>query len=93
VANPTTFNYPLAVVGSSATPQYTFTKIIEFNARGEASKIGENTFAGPGLQGALEIAFQPTYGNTVDPRYVSSGNAAAAIQIEGITGQVKVYRP
>lgn len=92
IPNPTTFNSPLAIVGSSTTPQYTFAKIIEFNAQGEASKIVENTFSGPGLQGALEISFQPTHGNVIDPRYAGTANAAVAIQIEGITGQVKMYR-
>ncbi len=86
-ANPTTFKYPLV----AATPQYTFSKIIEFNPQGEASKIVENVFTGPGPQDAMEIAIVPTHGSTPDPRY-PQGKAAAALQIEGITGQVRIYR-
>jgi len=91
VSNPTTFTYPLTVAGTSQTPQYTFAKIIEFNSQGEASKIVENTFSGPGLQDGIEIAVQPTHGSAIDPRFAA--RAAAAIQIEGITGRVKIYRP
>ncbi|CAN5689163.1 hypothetical protein BH09VER1_BH09VER1_03910 [soil metagenome] len=86
-ANPTTFKYPLG----AASPQYTFSKIIEFNPQGEASKIVENVFTGPGPQDAMEIAIVPTHGSTLDPRY-PQGKAAAALQIEGITGQVRLYR-
>lgn len=91
VQNPTTFTLPLATAGTAQTPQYTFTKIIEFNNRGEASKIGENTFSGPGLQSEMEIALQPTHANVIDPQY--SSQPAAAIQIEGLSGRVKVFRP
>ena len=93
--NPTYFTYPLTVYGSKTTPQYTFERIIEFNSQGEASKMEENTFGGLGLQGEMEVALQPARGNVVDATY--SGNnamkAAAAIQIEGLTGQVRMYRP
>ncbi len=50
--NPTTFSYPLAVAGVTSAAQYTFSKIIEFNPQGEASKIVENVFSGPGLRKA-----------------------------------------
>lgn len=94
-ANPTTFAYPLAVAGVTSTPQYTFAKIIEFNPQGEASKIVENVFSGPGPQGEIEIALQPTHGNAVDGLYSASTSpvpAAAAIQVEGLSGQVRLYR-
>ena len=86
--NPTTFKFPLG----AATPQYTFSKIIEFNPQGEASKIVENVFTGPGPQDAMEIAIVPTHGGTVDPRYTTQNKAAAAVQIEGMTGQVRIFR-
>ena len=93
--NQTTFTYPAPTSATNpvASPQYTFTKIIEFNPQGEASKITENTYAGAGPQSFLEIALQPVHGNLVDPRYAGTKNAASAIQIEGLTGQTKVYRP
>lgn len=94
-SNPTYFTYPLTVPGAAAaaTPQYKFAKIIEFNARGEVSKIDENTFSGPGPQ-TIEIAIQPVHGTLVDPRYsgTNSNKAAAAIQVEGMTGRVRVFR-
>jgi prepilin-type N-terminal cleavage/methylation domain-containing protein len=91
--NPTTFTYPLDA--SSATAQYTFSKIIEFNQQGEVSKIDENVFSGPGPQSELEIALDPTHGSAIFPAYSGSNQntPAVAIQIEGLTGQVRVYRP
>jgi hypothetical protein len=88
-ANPTTFNFPL-----TGTPQYTFSKIIEINPQGEVSKIAENVFSGPGPQAGIEVALQPAHGGVLSPLYsgANQNNAGAAIQIEGITGQVRVYR-
>ena len=88
--NTATFTYP---VPPAAVPAYTFTKIIEFSPQGEASKITENSFGGAGVQSFMEIALQPTHGNAVDGHYADTTKAAAAIQVEGITGQVKIYRP
>jgi prepilin-type N-terminal cleavage/methylation domain-containing protein len=65
----------------------TFAKLVEFNPRGEACKIGENTFAGAGLPDYLEVALAPARGASV------SGQAAAAVQVEGFSGQVRVYLP
>ncbi len=92
--NPTTFTFPLTSPGSGA-PQYTFTKIIEFNAQGEASKIAENVFTGPGPQDAMEIALDPTHGSVIDSPYsgANQNKAAIAVQIEGLAGQISVYRP
>jgi hypothetical protein len=92
VPNPTTFTYPL---GTATNAPYTFSKIIEFNPRGEASKIVENTFSGPGPQPAMEFGLQPTHGNLIDSHYTGANAtyAAAAIQIEGISGKVRIFRP
>ena len=81
VPNPTTFNYPL----SAAAPdvEYTFTKIIEFNPRGEALKIVDLPTQ------LVEIGLQPTHGNTVD----GNSRNIVAIQVSGATGKTKVYRP
>jgi len=88
--NPTTFTYPL-----KGAAQYTFVKIIEINSQGEASKIDENVFNGAGPQDRMEIALQTTHGNVVDPRYstTTGPNVASVVQIEGITGQVQIFRP
>lgn len=90
--NPTTFTYPLVPGASPA--QYSFAKIIEFNSQGEASKIDENVISGPGPQGAMEIALQPTHGSAISPAYsgANQNKAAIAIQVQGLTGQVRVYR-
>lgn len=82
LGNPTTFTYPLG----AAVPQYTFSKIIEFNPRGEASKIAENLFSGPGPQPAMEIALQSVPPSPEHP-------IASALQIEGLTGQVRIFQP
>jgi prepilin-type N-terminal cleavage/methylation domain-containing protein len=86
--NPVTFSHPLG----AASPQYTFSKIIEFSPRGEASKIAENVFSGPGPQDFMEVALQPMKGAVIDPKYAGSPVAAAAVQIEGLTGQVRIFR-
>jgi len=91
--NITTFTYPIppSATQTATSPQYTFTKIIEFNPQGEASKITENTFSGAGPQSFMEIGLQPTHGNVVAPPYAGNNQAAACVQIEGITGQAKIY--
>jgi prepilin-type N-terminal cleavage/methylation domain-containing protein len=86
--NSTTFTYPLAV----ASPQYRFAKIIEFNPQGEASKIAEHVFSGPGPQNAIEIALVPVQGSTIDPRYAGQNKVASVIQVEGLTGRVRLFR-
>jgi prepilin-type N-terminal cleavage/methylation domain-containing protein len=88
--NPTTFTYPLRASGAPPA-QYTFAKIMEFNPQGEASKIDENVLSGPGPQSAMEIAIQPTHGGAVSLTF-SGAKAAVAIQVQGLTGQVRIYR-
>lgn len=83
-----------AQIGDSSPPdsttpfqsaQYTFKKAIEFNPRGEA-RINNSGYP---ITQILEVGLQPTHGATPD-----SGNAnVAAIQVSGITGNVKIYRP
>ncbi|XHR30473.1 MAG: Tfp pilus assembly protein FimT/FimU [Chthoniobacteraceae bacterium] len=77
VVNPTTFTYPL-----QGTAQYRFVKIIEFNPRGEASKILDYQVPW------IEIALQPTHGTVMD----TANQNIAVIQLAGTTGQNKIYR-
>ena len=88
--NTATFSYPL---GASASAQYVFAKIIEFNPLGEASKIGENVFNGPGPQDMIEIALNPTNGGVIAAAYsgANQNKAAAVLQIEGFTGQIRIF--
>jgi prepilin-type N-terminal cleavage/methylation domain-containing protein len=75
-----TFHYP---VGSSPG-QYTFTKIVQFNPRGEGVIDNSNYIMAP----VSEIGVQPTHGTTVD----TSDANPVAIQFTGFSGNVKIYR-
>jgi type II secretory pathway pseudopilin PulG len=78
IPNNTTFSYPL-----TGTPQYTFTKIIQFNPQGDASKIADSPTR------TIEIGLRPTHGSAVD----YNGRNLVVIQLAGITGQSKLIRP
>ena len=80
VLNPTTFNYPLSAV--SPNIQYTFSKIVEFNPRGAATKIVDVPTS------LLEVGVQPAHGNSAD----TSNNSNFAIQISSTAGGTKIYR-
>ena len=75
--NGTTFTYPL----SGKT--YTFAKIIQFSPRGDATRIVSTSTR------LMEIGLRPTHGNVVDGKTLN----LVAVQIAGIGGQVKLYRP
>ena len=82
-----TFNWPLG-----ATNQYTLSKIINFDPRGVARiQYGSNEDFIPLY---IEIGLQGTRGNVVSPlpSNQNTGNRAA-IQIDGMTGATRLYRP
>jgi len=85
--NTLSFSFPL-----SGTPQYRFRKIIEFNPRGEASKAGEFTLAGPGAPDRMEIALALAPGGQVASPFLQAGSATAAVQVDGLSGNVRTYR-
>lgn len=63
---------------------YTFSKVIEFNPRGEARVNNESS----PLQRVIEIGLQRAHGASAD-----AANAnVAAIQVTGVAGNVKIYR-
>jgi len=66
-----------------AAQNYTFYKAIRFNPRGEANINSTYT-----LKHLGEIGVKPTHGSVVD---INNPNAAA-IQFNGIGGDVKIYR-
>src|SRR6266496_5424310 len=74
------FNYP---VGSSS-PQYVFTKIVQFSPRGEGV-IDNSNYS---LASVSEIGLQPTHGTTPD----TTSTNLVAIQFTGVGGNVKIYR-
>lgn len=68
---------------SQGPASYNFSKIIQFSPQGDATKIVDSPTQ------VLEIGLRPTHGNTPD---LASKNLVA-IQVAGIGGQVRVYRP
>jgi hypothetical protein len=76
-----TFHYP----AGSSSPQYTFTKVVQFSSRGEAVIDNANYT----LTIVSEIGLEPTHGNVV-PGSIPAN--VMAIQFDGIGGNVKVYR-
>lgn len=81
------FSYPL-----SGAAQYRFQKIIEFNPRGEASKAGELTLAGPGAPDRIEVAVASAPGGRVAEPFRQAGSASAAVQIDGLSGNVRTFQ-
>lgn len=71
------FQYPLG-----GTPQYTFSKMVQFSPRGEAVIDNSNYTYTP----VSEIGFQPTHGSAL------STSNVGAIQLTGVGGNVKIYR-
>jgi type II secretory pathway pseudopilin PulG len=80
------FHYP---VGSSS-PQYTFTKVIQFSPHGESVVDSSIYFAsGASLAPISEIGVEPTHGAVVPS---STPADVVAIQFGGLGGDVKIYR-
>ena len=76
------FQYP---VGNGASPQYTFNKVVQFNPRGEAL-VNNTNF--PATQ-IIEVGLQLTHGSAV----ASNDTNVEAVQVTGIVGNVKIFRP
>jgi prepilin-type N-terminal cleavage/methylation domain-containing protein len=64
---------------ASVAGKLAFEKVIEFDPRGVA-RFSEKS----SVDGWIEIPLQPVHGNTAD---------IAALQVDGVTGSVRVYRP
>ncbi len=79
IVNQTTFTYPVA----ATAPTYTFTKIIQFNPIGDATKIVDTPTQ------IMEIGLRPARGNVAD----ANTKSLAALQIAGIGGAVRLYQP
>jgi prepilin-type N-terminal cleavage/methylation domain-containing protein len=78
IPNNTTFPYPL-----NGTSQYTFTKIIQFNPQGDATKIADTPTR------TIEVGLRPTHGSALN----DNSRNLVVIQLAGITGQSKLIRP
>jgi type II secretory pathway pseudopilin PulG len=80
------FHYP---VGSSS-PQYPFTKVIQFSPHGEAVVDHSAFFAGGVILAPIsEIGVEPTHGAVVP---VLTPANVFAVQFNGFAGDVKIYR-
>lgn len=81
----TPFTWPL---GSSLAGgyQYRFDKVIEFDPQGVARII--DSTGGNAIVRWIEVGLQQAHGNLV-----SSSPNGAAIQIDGMTGAIRIYRP
>jgi prepilin-type N-terminal cleavage/methylation domain-containing protein len=77
------FRYPVG--SATGTPQYTFTKAIQFSPRGEA-RIDNNNYT---LKTVIEVGVQRTHGVTPEPSPVKN---PVAVQLTGVGGNVKIYR-
>jgi prepilin-type N-terminal cleavage/methylation domain-containing protein len=75
------FQYP---VGSPLpTAQYTFTKTVQFNPRGESNLNSTSSTVA-----WIEVGVQPAHGDSPDLRTAKN----AAVQVAGFTGDVKIYQ-
>jgi prepilin-type N-terminal cleavage/methylation domain-containing protein len=91
----TPYNFQYPVGNPAPAPQYTFSKILQFSARGE-SRVNGNSYD---IRPVVEIGLLQTHG-TATPVPVSGGGTSnvvfsgnvAAVQINGFAGDVKIYR-
>ena len=82
------FQYPIGNPVPNA--QYTFTKTLQFDPRGEG-RINSSYDVRP----LIEIGLLPTHGNVAPTPTPSAGNYngnVVAVQLNGFAGNVKVYR-
>ena len=92
VSNNGSSKFPLQYpVGNPVpTAQYTFTKTLQFDPRGEG-RINSSYDVRP----VIEIGLLPTHGNVAPTPTPSAGNFTGnvvAVQLNGVAGNVKVYR-
>ncbi len=85
----TPFSWPLATdIGGG---QYTFEKVIQFDPQGVA-RIQYSTNQDI-IVGWTEIALQQTHGSSIPSTPNTPTGAIAAVQVDGMTGAVRVFRP
>jgi prepilin-type N-terminal cleavage/methylation domain-containing protein len=85
----TPFSWPLGTALGSG--QYNFEKVIQFDPQGVARiQYATNQDI---IVGWMEIALQQSHGSLIPPAPANPTGAIAAIQLDGMTGVVRVYRP
>jgi type II secretory pathway pseudopilin PulG len=86
----TPFNLQYPVGDPAPTPQYTFSKLLQFSPRGESSVLGDGA-----IRRIVEIGLIQTHGNVAPTPTPSAGKYVGnvvAVQINGFAGDVKIYR-
>lgn len=82
----TPFAYPL-----NGTPQYIFSVVIEFGPQGSAKIVWKN---GASISKLIEIGVQPTHQSVIPPPPPNQAvGSHGAIQIDGLTGNIRTYKP
>jgi hypothetical protein len=87
----TPFDWPLgSALGSG---KYSFTKVINFDPQGVA-RIRQNVSTPDTIVQYMEIGLLPAHGSVYvpTPSATNPGNVAA-IQVNGMTGSTRIYRP
>ena len=88
-ASVTRIAYPLG--SALGAGQYNFAKVINFDPRGVARIQTESNYDAIDLY--IEIGLQPTHGDTVPVVPAANQGQQAAVQIDCLTGTVRMYRP
>jgi hypothetical protein len=99
----TPFAWPLGTgINGNPLPQYSFAQqpgqgvVIEFDPQGSARIITTQGTSGPLLDAIpqeIELGIEPCRGNTVPTLTSELAGQMAAIQIDGMSGAVQIYRP
>ncbi|HEX4083849.1 MAG TPA: prepilin-type N-terminal cleavage/methylation domain-containing protein [Chthoniobacteraceae bacterium] len=87
----TEFGWPLGVP-LTTPPQYTFLRVVEFDPLGSARIL--NVANSDAIPHFIELGLEPCHGTSV-PATPSNQNVGqiAAIQIDGMSSAVRIYRP
>jgi prepilin-type N-terminal cleavage/methylation domain-containing protein len=90
----TPYNFQYPVGNPAPTPQYTFSKLLQFSPRGESRVNGDSY----DVRKVVEVGLLQTHG-TATPVPTGGGGSTltfdgnvAAVQITGFGGNVKIYR-
>jgi len=87
----TPYNFQYPVGNPAPTPQFTFSKLLQFSPRGESRVNGDSY----DIRRVVEIGLIQTHGDVAPTPTPSAGNYVgnvAAVQINGFAGDVRIYR-
>jgi type II secretory pathway pseudopilin PulG len=87
----TIFAWPLGAL-LAAPPQVIFQSVVEFDPVGSARVI--NTVNLDAIPHFIELGLEPAHGTTAAPPPANQNTSQlAAVQIDGISGAIRIYRP